>query len=82
SAANAASGVGGAGGVTAPAKKSEEEILKEEEHKINDILKVEIYINTTALGEIIAKKESKNIKAGLSILLSGDIGRHGASVLI
>ncbi|ELW5211073.1 hydrogenase expression/formation protein HypE [Campylobacter coli] len=42
----------------------------------------EIYINTTALGEIIAKKESKNIKAGLSILLSGDIGRHGASVLI
>ncbi|ELJ1647473.1 flagellar biosynthesis protein FlhA [Campylobacter jejuni] len=26
----------------APAKKSEEEILKEEEHKINDILKVEI----------------------------------------
>ncbi|EFC33116.1 TPA: hydrogenase expression/formation protein HypE [Campylobacter jejuni] len=42
----------------------------------------EIYINTTVLGEIIAKKESKNIKAGLSILLSGDIGRHGASVLI
>ncbi|EGL6253174.1 hydrogenase expression/formation protein HypE [Campylobacter coli] len=42
----------------------------------------EIYINTTALGEIISKKESKNIKAGLSILLSGDIGRHGASVLI
>lgn len=41
SAANAASGAGGAGGVTAPAK-SEEEILKEEEHKINDILKVEI----------------------------------------
>ncbi|EOH7379056.1 flagellar biosynthesis protein FlhA [Campylobacter jejuni] len=32
----------GAGGTTAPAKKSEEEILKEEEHKINDILKVEI----------------------------------------
>ncbi len=32
----------------------------------------EIYINTTALGEIISKKESKNIKAGLSILLSGD----------
>ncbi len=41
-----------------------------------------IYINTTALGEIISKKESKNIKAGLSILLSGDVGRHGASVLI
>ncbi|EAJ7529118.1 Flagellar biosynthesis protein FlhA [Campylobacter jejuni subsp. doylei] len=33
----------GAGGTTAaPAKKSEEEILKEEDHKINDILKVEI----------------------------------------
>ncbi|ELU7403988.1 flagellar biosynthesis protein FlhA [Campylobacter jejuni] len=33
----------GTGGTTAaPAKKSEEEILKEEEHKINDILKVEI----------------------------------------
>ncbi|HEB7645003.1 flagellar biosynthesis protein FlhA [Campylobacter jejuni] len=33
----------GAGGTTAaPAKKSEEEILKEEEYKINDILKVEI----------------------------------------
>ncbi|MCW1361063.1 hydrogenase expression/formation protein HypE [Campylobacter jejuni] len=42
----------------------------------------EIYINTTALGEIIAKKETKNIKAGLSVLVSGDIGRHGASVLI
>jgi len=42
----------------------------------------EIYINTTVLGEIISKKESKNIKSGLSILLSGDIGRHGAAVLI
>lgn len=42
----------------------------------------EIYINTTALGEMISKKESKNIKAGFSLLLSGDIGRHGASVLI
>ncbi|MBM0636925.1 hydrogenase expression/formation protein HypE [Campylobacter sp. VicNov18] len=42
----------------------------------------EIYINTTILGEIISKKETKNIKAGLSILVSGDIGRHGASVLI
>lgn len=41
-----------------------------------------IYINTTALGEILAKKETKNIKAGHSILVSGDIGRHGASVLI
>ncbi|MBZ7936483.1 hydrogenase expression/formation protein HypE [Campylobacter sp. B0100352/1] len=42
----------------------------------------EIYINTTALGEILDKKETKNIKAGLSVLVSGDIGRHGASVLI
>ncbi|MCH5335795.1 MAG: hydrogenase expression/formation protein HypE [Campylobacter sp.] len=42
----------------------------------------EIYINTTALGEIISKKETQNIKEGLSILVSGDIGRHGASVLI
>ncbi|ARJ57071.1 hydrogenase expression/formation protein HypE [Campylobacter cuniculorum] len=42
----------------------------------------EIYINTTALGKIISKKETQNIKEGLSILVSGDIGRHGASVLI
>ncbi|MBZ7954581.1 hydrogenase expression/formation protein HypE [Campylobacter sp. W0018] len=42
----------------------------------------EIYINTTALGEILDKKETKNIKAGFSVLVSGDIGRHGASVLI
>lgn len=41
-----------------------------------------IYINTTALGEIVAKKETQNIKEGLSILVSGDIGRHGASVLV
>ncbi|HBK1869788.1 TPA: flagellar biosynthesis protein FlhA [Campylobacter jejuni] len=39
----AAASQSGAGGTTAaPAKKSEEEILKEEEYKINDILKVEI----------------------------------------
>ncbi|MCX2682271.1 hydrogenase expression/formation protein HypE [Campylobacter sp. MIT 21-1685] len=42
----------------------------------------EIYINTTVLGEIITKKETKDIREGLSILLSGDIGRHGASVLV
>ncbi|XGQ71672.1 hydrogenase expression/formation protein HypE [Campylobacter hepaticus] len=42
----------------------------------------EIYINTTVLGEIVSKKETKNIHAGCSILISGDIGRHGASVLI
>ncbi|MBC5858163.1 flagellar biosynthesis protein FlhA [Campylobacter jejuni] len=38
----AAASQSGAGGVTAPVKKNEEEILKEEEYKINDILKVEI----------------------------------------
>ncbi|ECL1868087.1 flagellar biosynthesis protein FlhA [Campylobacter jejuni] len=39
----AAASQSGAGGTTAaPTKKSEEEILKEEEYKINDILKVEI----------------------------------------
>lgn len=42
----------------------------------------EIYINTTALGTIIKKCETKNIQAGLSILLSGDVGRHGAAVLV
>lgn len=40
--ATVASQSGAGGAVAAPAKKSEEEILKEEEHKINDILKVEI----------------------------------------
>ncbi|MBZ7946243.1 flagellar biosynthesis protein FlhA [Campylobacter sp. RM10541] len=40
---SAAAGSGAtAPSTAAPAKKSEEEILKEEEHKINDILKVEI----------------------------------------
>ena len=33
---------GASANTTAPTKKSEEEIIKEEEHKINDILKVEI----------------------------------------
>lgn len=42
----------------------------------------EIYINTTALGQIIKPCQTKNLKAGLSVLLSGDIGAHGASVLI
>ncbi|HDZ5066080.1 TPA: flagellar biosynthesis protein FlhA [Campylobacter jejuni] len=38
----AAASQSGVDGMAAPTKKSEEEILKEEEHKINDILKVEI----------------------------------------
>lgn len=42
----------------------------------------ELYINTTALGFIIQKVQTKDIKAGLSVLLSGDIGRHGAAVLV
>ncbi|WP_300702446.1 hydrogenase expression/formation protein HypE [uncultured Campylobacter sp.] len=42
----------------------------------------EIYINTTVFGKSIKKLETKNIKEGLSIILSGDIGRHGASVLV
>ncbi|KGI57048.1 hydrogenase expression/formation protein HypE [Campylobacter sp. MIT 97-5078] len=42
----------------------------------------ELYINTTALGTIIQKVQTKDIKAGLSVLLSGDIGRHGAAVLV
>ncbi|NDJ27876.1 hydrogenase expression/formation protein HypE [Campylobacter sp. MIT 19-121] len=42
----------------------------------------ELYINTTALGTITQKVQTKDIKAGLSVLLSGDIGRHGAAVLV
>ncbi|HDZ5017606.1 TPA: flagellar biosynthesis protein FlhA [Campylobacter jejuni] len=38
----AAASQSGVDGIAAPTKKSEEEILKEEEYKINDILKVEI----------------------------------------
>ena len=42
----------------------------------------EIYINTTAFGRIIRAYETKNIRQGLSVLVSGDIGRHGAAVLV
>ncbi len=42
----------------------------------------EIYINTTAFGRIIRACETKNIHQGLSVLVSGDIGRHGAAVLV
>ena len=41
-----------------------------------------LYINTTCLGEVLCKKDTKDIKKGLSILLSGDIGRHGGAVLV
>lgn len=42
----------------------------------------EIYINTCAIGEIIKKIETKNIKANASLLVSGDVGRHGCAVLV
>lgn len=42
----------------------------------------ELYINTSVLGKNIKKLETKNIKAGLSVVLSGDVGRHGAAVLV
>ena len=42
----------------------------------------EIYINTTAFGRVIKPCETKNIRNGLSVLISGDIGRHGAAVLV
>lgn len=42
----------------------------------------EIYINTTVFGRIIRACETKNIRQGLSVLISGDIGRHGAAVLV
>lgn len=42
----------------------------------------EIYINTTALGRIIKPCRTSDIRKGLSVLLSGDIGRHGAAVLV
>lgn len=40
-----------------------------------------IFINTTCLGEIVNKVDSNDIKEGDSILLSGDIGRHGAVIM-
>ncbi|WP_345788966.1 hydrogenase expression/formation protein HypE [Campylobacter troglodytis] len=42
----------------------------------------EIYINTTAFGRVLRACETKNITQGLSVLISGDIGRHGAAVLV
>lgn len=41
-----------------------------------------IFINTSGIGKIITKPiETKNLKVGAKILLSGDIGRHGAVIL-
>lgn len=41
-----------------------------------------IFINTSGIGEILEDKiELKNLSKGAKILLSGDVGRHGAVVL-
>lgn len=41
-----------------------------------------IFINTSGIGNIVTKGiEVKNLKVGAKIILSGDIGRHGATLL-
>ncbi len=40
-----------------------------------------IFINTSGIGRILRPARVQNIKAGAKILLSGDIGRHGAVIL-
>lgn len=40
-----------------------------------------IFINTSGIGRILQPARVQNIKAGAKILLSGDIGRHGAVIL-
>ena len=41
-----------------------------------------IFINTSGIGRVVARGvEVSNLKVGAKILLSGDIGRHGAVVL-
>ena len=40
-----------------------------------------IFINTSGVGEIIKEVRVENLKSGARILLSGDVGRHGAVVL-
>lgn len=40
-----------------------------------------IFINTSGIGEILQTCEIKNLEVGAKILLSGDIGRHGAVIL-
>lgn len=41
----------------------------------------EIFINTSGIGEIISKIETKNLSKNAKILISGDIGRHGGVIL-
>ena len=40
-----------------------------------------IFINTSGVGQIIKEAKVENLKTGAKILLSGDIGRHGAVIL-
>ena len=40
-----------------------------------------IFINTSGIGRVLRPARVQNIKAGSKILLSGDIGRHGAVIL-
>ena len=40
-----------------------------------------IFINTSGIGEIIKESRVGNLKSGAKILLSGDVGRHGAVIL-
>lgn len=40
-----------------------------------------IFINTSGIGEILKDCKTDNLKVGAKILLSGDIGRHGAVIL-
>lgn len=41
----------------------------------------QIFINTSGVGEIIKEVRVENLKSGARVLLSGDVGRHGAVVL-
>ncbi|MFR8440291.1 MAG: hydrogenase expression/formation protein HypE [Campylobacter sp.] len=40
-----------------------------------------IFINTSGIGRVLRSARVQNIKVGAKILLSGDIGRHGAVIL-
>ena len=40
-----------------------------------------IFINTSGIGEIIKESRVENLKSCAKILLSGDVGRHGAVIL-
>lgn len=40
-----------------------------------------IFINTSGIGEIIQKTETKNLKPKAKILLSGDIAKHGSVIM-